>query len=368
MLAYDLARRTGRYASRTRFCELVLNGDYRGVYVLMERIKRDRARVDIARLRPDEVEGDDLTGGYIFKVDRPGGRTAAAGTPGTSRTASPSTTSTTTPTPTRSSPSRRAYLQGFVDAFEDVMMSEGFEDPATGYPSLLDVGSFVDHFLVNELARNVDAYRLSSFLYKDKDSNDGRLVMGPVWDFNLAFANADYRNAWRTYGFKRLQPRRRDPASDPVLVLRLIESPAFTDAVAARWVELRAGPFRSDSLDALVDGYAALLGRRRRGTSSGGRSSASGSGPTTSSGRPTPRRWTTSGGGSTTGHGGSTRTSRASARQRPPDRAPPAPRCRRRRAARSTRARRRGRCTSSSTWRRRGSTSGWRSTTSWAAG
>ena len=60
----------GRYASRTRFCEVVLNGEYQGIYVFMEKIKRDNNRVNVAKLNPDEITGDDLTGGYIIKIDK----------------------------------------------------------------------------------------------------------------------------------------------------------------------------------------------------------------------------------------------------------------------------------------------------------
>jgi len=69
LLIFRLANRLGRYATRTRFVELVVNNDYQGVYVLMERIKRDKNRVDISTLNPDEREGDDLTGGYIVRID-----------------------------------------------------------------------------------------------------------------------------------------------------------------------------------------------------------------------------------------------------------------------------------------------------------
>jgi len=70
VLIYKIARDAGRYASRSHYFELVLNGDYRGVYVMLEKIKRDDSRVDIAKLNPDDVSGDDLTGGYIIKIDK----------------------------------------------------------------------------------------------------------------------------------------------------------------------------------------------------------------------------------------------------------------------------------------------------------
>ena len=69
-LAYKLARDMGRYSSRTRFCELLVNGDYKGLYIIMEKIKRDDNRIDISKLETDETSGDDLTGGYIIKIDK----------------------------------------------------------------------------------------------------------------------------------------------------------------------------------------------------------------------------------------------------------------------------------------------------------
>ena len=68
-LAFDLFRSMGHYAPRARLCEVFLNSVYRGVYVFTETIKEDKNRVDIATLNPDENTGDDLTGGYIIKID-----------------------------------------------------------------------------------------------------------------------------------------------------------------------------------------------------------------------------------------------------------------------------------------------------------
>ncbi len=59
----------GHYAPRTVYCEVVVNGDYQGIYLLGEKIKQDKNRVDIAKLNPDENSGDDLTGGYVFVND-----------------------------------------------------------------------------------------------------------------------------------------------------------------------------------------------------------------------------------------------------------------------------------------------------------
>jgi len=70
VLSYDLANRMGRYATRTRYCEMVINDKYEGLYILIEKIKKDKNRVDISTLKLTDNTGDDVTGGYILKIDK----------------------------------------------------------------------------------------------------------------------------------------------------------------------------------------------------------------------------------------------------------------------------------------------------------
>ncbi|MEO0560207.1 MAG: CotH kinase family protein [Bacteroidota bacterium] len=261
VLAYELANRMGRYASRTRFCEVVLNGDYQGVYVLMESIKRDRDRVAINTLRSDEISGDNLTGGYLIRIDRLDG---VEGEGWESNFLPAYATDARVfyqhrePDPEAIAPEQVAYIQSFIDDFESTMASETFDDPATGYPSIVDLGSFVDFFLVNEIAKNIDAYRLSTYLHKDKDSIDPRLHAGPVWDFNIAFGNANYSFGDDPTG---LQVAYEDLGDFPTPFWwnKMAESDPFQDALALRWEELRAGVLHPDSLAEWVDATAARL-------------------------------------------------------------------------------------------------------------
>ena len=57
-----------------------------------------------------------------------------------------------------------------------------YDDPIGGYLNYIDMDTFIDFMLLNEISKNVDGYRLSTFMYKNKDSKDGRLKMGPIWD------------------------------------------------------------------------------------------------------------------------------------------------------------------------------------------
>lgn len=263
VLAYHVARRTGRYASRTRWCEVVLNGRYQGVYVLMEKIKRDRHRVDIATLNPDETTGDDVTGGYVLKIDKWDGRDNE-GWPSSHRPPARRDREILyqyhDPSPSELVPEQKAYIRQYVEAFEDMMAGEAYADPDRGYPQWLDVASFVDYVIVQELSRNVDGYRLSAFLYKDKDSNDGRLVMGPAWDFNLAFGNADYYDGSSIRGWQVDFAVPTDDFHIPFWWRRLLQDSLFARTVETRWWSLRQGALHVDSLHAFIDAQVAALG------------------------------------------------------------------------------------------------------------
>jgi len=261
VLAYELARRMGRYASRTRFVEVVLNGDYLGVYVLMEKIKRDRERVAINNLKEDEISGDDLTGGYLIRIDKPDGVEGESWESNyLPAYATPARVFYQYREPDAEDivPEQVAYIQTFIDDFETTMDSESFDDPTTGYPSIVDMGSFVDFFLVNEIAKNIDGYRLSTYFHKNKDSIDPLLHAGPVWDFNIAFGNVNYNEGDVTTG---LQVELQDLGDFPMPFWwnKMAQSDPFQDALAIRWAELREGVLHPDSLTAWVDDTAAQL-------------------------------------------------------------------------------------------------------------
>ena len=113
----------------------------------------------------------------------------------------------------------------------------------------IDVNSFVDYFIMQEITKNVDGYRLSTFMYKQRDSDGGKLFMGPLWDFNLGFGNANYCTQGNPEGFvldfNQVCPD--DYWLIPFWWKRLFQDEAFSDRVAARWTELRSGAFKEES-------------------------------------------------------------------------------------------------------------------------
>jgi len=253
-LAYDWSRRMGQYAPRVRFIELYMNtsgavaaSDYRGVYILIEKIKRDPARVDIAELNPEDNSEPDVTGGYILKKDRldPGDTGFA--------TSRGQVLGFVEPKEDDITPSQRSYITAYMNAFEAALYGPNFADPVNGYAKYIDVDSFIDHHIMVEMTKNIDGYRLSTFMYKDRG---GKLVMGPIWDYNLSMGNANYLQGELPAGWYYPQLG----GSDYPWYARLFQDVEFQQRYIDRWTDLRKDMFSTERLMADVDAYTALLG------------------------------------------------------------------------------------------------------------
>lgn len=258
-LTFYLHRAMGHYSSRTRHVELYLDDEYWGVYEWLERIKRGPDRVAIADIDPIDVAGDALTGGYILKVDK---LTGELGHSWVSPYSDEVTLQVDYPKAGDIVPEQAQYIQTTFTQFEDVLAGPDFADPQLGYAAWIDVESFIDFMILQELGRTVDGYRSSSFLYKDRDAIDGRFVAGPMWDFNLSYGNADYCDAFTTSGYQyefELVCGADFQVEVPFWWARLREDPAFDDALRCRWEALRQGPLSDAAIAAFLAGEAARL-------------------------------------------------------------------------------------------------------------
>ncbi len=259
-LAYELARNMGRYSSRTRFCELVINGDYKGLYIFMEKIKRDNNRVDISKLEPDETTGDDLTGGYILKIDKWNGDVNDGW-----RSDSPLSEYDGVwyqyhyPKPDDIVEEQKNYIINYITDFETLIASPSYNDMSSGYYNQVDMLSFIDVSLMSELSKNVDAYRLSAFMYKDKDSDDDRLSMGPIWDYNLAFGNADYYNGGDPAGWQMDINLGDDYFKIPFWWYRIWNDETFRITFNQRWQDLRESVFSEEYIMNIIDSATTLI-------------------------------------------------------------------------------------------------------------
>lgn len=249
ILIYELARRIGWYAPRTRMCEVMLNDEYIGVYVLIEKIKRDENRVNITKLTQEDTTGANLTGGYILQVDR------HEGGGWLSLINNNIYFQYIYPDEEEILPVQESYIQQRINDLEAFLQSCTQTDQDS-IENSLNTANFIDYIILNELAKNMDAYRLSTYVYKNNDCQDPRIHVGPIWDYNIAFGNFESHNGWETSGFVY---------NDTVVLYypftlfwfrKLMELEFFQDQFTARWDTLSSAVFHPDSIHSIIDSVA----------------------------------------------------------------------------------------------------------------
>lgn len=256
VLAMHLANEMGHYSSRTRLVELLINGNYQGVYVLMEKIKRDNDRVDVATLKDIDIEGDELTGGYIFRIDK-GDNEGWSSQYNVYQGVYKLFFQYYYPSQEAITNEQKAYIKDYMDDFESAMANpSGLNAQGRHYTQYINLGSFVDNFLLNELSKDVDAYRLSTYFHKDKDSKGGKITAGPFWDFNLSFGNGDYCSGDDVTGWEYYQC----PGNSPFWWHNLLQDELFRNASRCRWEALRETFLSNENLSAYIDGLADEVG------------------------------------------------------------------------------------------------------------
>jgi spore coat protein CotH len=239
--AYDLASRMGQYAPRTRFCELVINGQLEGLYLLTEQIKRGKNRVNVSKLKDTDISGNDVTGGYIFKYDK------------TDQNMKWMTNGREIVYPDVLMDEQKSYLQNLFTVYDSVLTkSNDFLDPVKGFRKYASDSSLVDFIIINEITKNADAYLYSTYMYKDRDDKDGRIKFGPMWDCDLAFGNSMYQDGnkidiWQFayYSLKNSQ--------NVMKIQRYFEDTQFVALFQKRYHELRAKTYSNDSILSFLD-------------------------------------------------------------------------------------------------------------------
>ncbi len=253
-LSYTLSSNMGNYAPRVKYIEVIVNDDYKGVYILTEKIKRDSDRVNLKKIADFDNTAPEVTGGYIVKADKINGDDEVAWT----------------------MPNSGGWETNFLHHYpktEDITGQQAdyieniFYDLATqtnpantsisdGYPSIIDIPSFVDYMIMAEFASNPDAYQFSTFFHKDRAS---KLRAGPIWDYNLSFGNdlfvfgfdRSFYDVWQ-FEFENTGAK---------FWKDLFQEDSFNCYIAKRWLELTAinQPLNFVTISNLIDEYFNLL-------------------------------------------------------------------------------------------------------------
>jgi hypothetical protein len=220
-LALDMGHQfLADFTPHYRFVEVVMNGVYLGNYMLTEQVEIKSGRVAINELTADDTDDAAIGGGYLLELDQ---RLDSDyyfysnwGLPFTIKD------------PDDITNKQLDYIHSYVQQTEDAIFAENFDDPVNGYAKYINVDSFINWYLVKELMKDNDAADYSSIFYY-KDLN-GKLGMGPVWDFDLAAGNCDYSQAGDPTGWWVRNTR---------WFSRLFQDPVFQAKVKTRWEELQ---------------------------------------------------------------------------------------------------------------------------------
>ena len=267
-LIYDLSNQIGRYASRTKFCELTINNQYMGVYVFMEKLKRDKNRIAIKKLENDDLDSINISGGYIIKIDKSDNENGEEVYNDFNAFISNYKPNYATyqsiwfnyeyPKPKDIHNEQKQYINSYFDNFEKALSGINFKDSLSGYRKYIDVGSFIDFFILNELSNNLDGYRLSTYLHKNRNE---KLKIGPIWDFNLSFGNGNYCNGdkYDTWTYKFNESCSDDFWLIPFWWEKLLEDPYFVNKLKERWNELRKKELSDENIFQMIQNYISIL-------------------------------------------------------------------------------------------------------------
>jgi len=232
-LSYDLARSIGNYAARGEYCEVMINGEYKGLYIFMEKLKIDDDRINIVKMTNTDNTVPDLTGGYVTKADKTTGGDPVAWT-------MQSYSGTTSylhdsPKPNEITTPQSNYIRSQFTSLQNAATAQN-ASIINGYPSIIDVPSFIDYILISELASNADSYQYSTFFHKDRN---GKLRAGPIWDFDLTYGNdlfhwgfdRSHTNVWQFDNWNNTGSK---------FWKDLYNNPTFKCYLTKRWKELTA--------------------------------------------------------------------------------------------------------------------------------
>ncbi len=252
VLTYNLFGKFGHYAPRTRFIELVINGDYKGLYVLTEKIKRDKNRVAIAKITPDDTSAVDISGGYILRVDKLSGMNSTQYWESSVQPPLAGYGRVTyqyfDPKSDELTNDQKNYIKDHMQEFEEALVYGNYSHPETGYRPYLDIPSFIDLMILNEFSKDVDGFRLSHYFYKQKETKGGKLVSGPPWDYNLTYGNSDYTlDVHETFNWTYTLH------NTVYWWAWIMQDPWFRYQLYCRWDELHNSVLSHESVASLID-------------------------------------------------------------------------------------------------------------------
>lgn len=209
--------------------ELYINGEYQGLYDLCEHKETGTNKVNINVVDKKATSPEDIEGDYYLEIDENMDETVCFWT---SKRVPIMFSDPETP-----NKEQQDYIKNYLNSFEAALFGNDFKDSAKGYAAWIDVDSFINNYIIQELSKNVDGNtRRSTYLTKEKGK---KLILYHVWDFDLAFGNADYFDGAVGNGPTGWWVKDYGPfGKRSGWYYRMFEDPAFKQKLKARWEEV----------------------------------------------------------------------------------------------------------------------------------
>lgn len=234
--AYELSRKLGNTASRTQFCELIINHEYLGIYTLTESIKRDKNRVKLKK----NSQPDNHLSSYLIKIDKGGDLLFRSKYRSEIDSGWWQYFYSVYPKEKNFKPSQRKQIKNDINTIEKAFLLN------VKQLDQININSFIDYFIVNELTRNIDAYRLSTFMHKNIGE---KLTIGPVWDFNYSLGLTKYNQGYNPEGWVY------KGEAVPFWWDKLLQNDEFKSKLTQRWFELRKKELNLHTIYYTIDNY-----------------------------------------------------------------------------------------------------------------
>lgn len=241
---YNISGDIMGYAPNVRFCEAFLNGEYMGVYVMVETVTA--GQIEDSRLNLSVQKKDHTFTGYCIRMDRGSTELKNLDVFSNYTLRNFQTIDVVYPGTSNLTPEMKRQIEQDFSYFERILYSFDYKNDSYGYPNFIDVQSFVDYFVINEFTSNYDAGWLSTYVYKDADG----LFRLCVWDFNSTFDN---------YKDSKIEPYGFEMNFQPWYVM-LTKCPEFTEQIIERYRELRKTYLSEEYLNRYIDETVAYLG------------------------------------------------------------------------------------------------------------
>jgi len=239
-LTYSLYRKMGHYAPNTKFINLIVNNNYQGIYLLTEKINTDKNHLNLPKFT---LKGkNNAQGGYLLEIDR--NTWHAIYPPLNDTTSIPAAYSVYSPKVKKLPEAIQLKIKEQYNRFE----KQVYENSPNKY-DYFDVNSFVDYFIISEFTKNIDAYRLSTFLYnKDINSSIPKFYIDPIWDYNFSFGLTDYNEGYKPEGFVYTSTK-----FIPFWWEKLMKDSTFKHTLKTRYTELRKTVLSTQNINQQID-------------------------------------------------------------------------------------------------------------------